>query len=91
MILYDDRMKRITVSLPDDLVNRIKHAAGGEGQVSSYVARALADYAQQETLDQVLAAWSDETPIPEGARRAAMAELDDVGLQAASAGEKMAG
>ena len=50
-------MKRITVSLPDDLVERIKRAAGGEGQVSSYVATALADYQEREGLAEILAAW----------------------------------
>jgi predicted transcriptional regulator len=84
-------MKRITVSLPDELVDKIKQAAGGEGQVSSYVATALVDYQERETLDQVLAAWSAETPIPEEARQAAMAELDDVGLRAASTGDRMVG
>jgi len=37
-------MKRISVSLPDQLVDKIKWAAGGEGRVSSYGATALADY-----------------------------------------------
>jgi Arc/MetJ-type ribon-helix-helix transcriptional regulator len=43
-------MKRITVSLPDELVERIKRVAG-EGQVSAYVAAALAEYQERETLD----------------------------------------
>lgn len=77
---YDTRMKRITVSLPEDLVDKIKRAAGGEGQVSSYVATALTDYQEREGLDEILASWQAETPIPDDARRQATAELDEVGL-----------
>lgn len=57
-------MKRITVSLPDDLVEKIKRAAGGEGRVSSYVATALEDYQERESLDEILAAWRAEAPVP---------------------------
>ena len=81
---YDDRMKRITVSLPDDLVERIKLAAGGEGQVSSYVAGALADYQEREGLEEILAAWRSETPIADDARRQIAAELDAIGLTKSS-------
>jgi len=77
-------MKRITVSLPDDLVEQIKRAAGGEGQVSSYVATALADYQEREGLAQVLEAWRAETPIPDDIRRQVEAELDALGLENAS-------
>ena len=81
---YDDRMKRITVSLPDDLVDRIKRSAGGGGQVSSYVATALADYQEREGLEEVLAAWRSETPIADDVRRQVSAELDAVGLAKSS-------
>lgn len=84
-------MKRITVSLPDELVDQIKRAAGGEGQVSSYVATALADYQEREGLDQVLAAWQAETPIPDDLRRRAVAELDEVSLQGTSTDDRMVG
>lgn len=77
-------MKRITVSLPDDLAERTKRAAGGEGQVSSYVAAALADYQEREGLEQILAAWRSETPIAEDVRRLVAAELDEIGLTASS-------
>ncbi len=73
-------MKRITVSLPDELVDKIKRAAGGKRQVSSYVAMALEDYQERESLDDILAAWQAETPVPEEVRRQAAAELDQVGL-----------
>lgn len=73
-------MKRITVSLPDDLVDKIKHAAGGEGQVSSYVATALASYQEQESLDELLVAWRAESPVPDEVQRRVEAELDDAGL-----------
>ncbi len=73
-------MKRITVSLPDELVDKIKRAAGGKRQVSSYVAMALEDYQERESLDDILAAWQAETPVPEEVRRQAAAELDQVRL-----------
>ncbi len=73
-------MKRLTVSLPDDLVAKIKRAAGGEGQVSSYVATALADYQEQESLDELLAAWRAESPVPDDVQQQVEAELDDAGL-----------
>jgi predicted transcriptional regulator len=72
-------MKRITVSLPDELVERLKRVAG-EGQVSSYVAAALAEYLQRESLDQILADWEAETPTTEEMRRQAEAELDRAGF-----------
>lgn len=85
-------MKRITVSLPDDLVDKIKLAAGGEGQVSSYVATALKDYQERESLDEILASWRSETPVPEDVRRQVAGELDDVGLAPGSRrGGRMAG
>jgi predicted transcriptional regulator len=73
-------MKRITVSLPDELAEKIRRAAGGERQVSSYVATALEDYQERENLDDILAAWRTETPVPEEVRRQAEAELDQAGL-----------
>jgi Arc/MetJ-type ribon-helix-helix transcriptional regulator len=77
---YDKCMKRITVSLPDELAEQVKRAAGGERRVSSYVAAALEDYAERENLAQVLAAWNAETPVPDEVRRRAQEELDHVGL-----------
>ena len=85
-------MKRITVSLPDELVDKIKKAAGGEGLVSSYVATALADYQERETLVEILQSWHRETPVPDELRRQAATELDEVGLTAAGrSGERQAG
>jgi predicted transcriptional regulator len=84
-------MKRITVSLPDELVERIRHVAG-EGQVSSYVAAALAAYLKRETLDQILADWEAETPTSEDVRRQVEAEFDRIGLVGPSdQGDRMAG
>jgi Arc/MetJ-type ribon-helix-helix transcriptional regulator len=77
---YDNCMKRITVSLPDELVDEIKRAAGGDRQVSAYVATALEDYQERERLDEILAAWRDETPVPEEIQQQVEAELDQVGL-----------
>lgn len=72
-------MKRITVSLPDELVERIKRVAG-EGQVSAYFAAALTEYQERETLDQILADWEAETPTTEDVRRLVEAEFDQIGL-----------
>jgi Arc/MetJ-type ribon-helix-helix transcriptional regulator len=73
-------MKRMTVSLPDDLAEQVKRAAGGGRRVSSYVAAALEDYAGRESLEEVLASWNAETPVPDEIRRRVQDELDDVGL-----------
>ena len=73
-------MKRITVSLPDELVDSVRRSAGGEGQVSSYVAAALVRYQEQESLSALLESWHAETPLPDDVRRAAAAELDGVEL-----------
>jgi predicted transcriptional regulator len=89
---YDTCMKRITVSLPEELVEKIKRAAGGKRQVSSYVATALEDYQERESLDDVLAAWREETSVPEEVRRQVEAELDDVGLTGLpGGGDRLAG
>lgn len=73
-------MKRITVSLPDELADRVKQAAGGEGNVSGYVASALEDYQERESLDQLLKAWHAETPVPEDLRQEVIAELNEAGF-----------
>ena len=73
-------MKRITVSLPDELVDEIKRVAG-EGRVSAYVVRALEEYQEKESLADILAAWETENPVPDKARAWAEAELDRVGLR----------
>ncbi len=80
-------MKRITVSLPDDLAEQVKQAAGGERRVSSYVAAALADFGEREDLKEVLASWNAETPVPEEVRRQVQDELDHVGLTGQSKGD----
>ena len=73
-------MKRITVSIPDELAERVKKAAGGERTVSSYVAAALEDYAEREDLDALVASWNAETSIPDEVRRQVQLELDGVGI-----------
>jgi len=73
-------MKRITVSLPDELAEQVKRAAGGERRVSSYVAAALEDYTEREDLEEVLASWNSETPVPEEVWRQVQGELDEAGL-----------
>jgi predicted transcriptional regulator len=77
---YDKCMKRITVSLPDELAEQVKRAAGGERRVSSYVAAALEDYTEREDLEEVLASWNAETPVTEEVRRQIRGELDQVGF-----------
>jgi hypothetical protein len=85
-------MKRITVSLPDELVEKIKRVAGGDRQVSAYVARALEDYQEREGLDEILADWHAETPVPDEVRQQAEIELDQAGLTGQTAqGGRQAG
>ena len=79
------------MSLPDELVEKIKRAAGGERRVSSYVATALQDYQERENLDDILAAWRTETPVPEEVRRQVEAELDQARLTGQSQGGRIAG
>src|SRR4029077_2665485 len=81
---YDKCMKRITVSLPDELAEKVRRAAGGERRVSSYVAAALEDYAERENLEEVVASWNAETPVSEEVRQQACSELDHVGLTGTS-------
>lgn len=81
----------MTVSLPDELAEQVKRAAGGEGRVSSYVAAALADYQERVGLDEVLAGWQAETPVPDEVRRRVGVELDQVGITGSSGGHPMAG
>lgn len=73
-------MKRVTVSLPDELAEKVRSAAGGERRVSSYVAAALEDYAERENLREILAGWSAETPVPDEVRQQVRDELDGAGL-----------
>jgi Arc/MetJ-type ribon-helix-helix transcriptional regulator len=73
-------MQRVTVSLPDELAEQVKRAAGGERRVSSYVAAGLEDYTERENLEEVLASWGAETPVPEEVRRQIQGELDQVGF-----------
>jgi len=75
------------VSLPDELVEKIKRAAGGNRQVSSYVATALEDYQERESLDDVLAAWREQAPVPAEVQRQVEAELDEVGLAGLTGGD----
>jgi hypothetical protein len=81
------RTKRITVSLPDELVAEVRRAAGGERQFSAYVARAFVDFGERESLEAVLASWDLETPVPDEVRRLVAAELDQVGLNGPSGNE----
>ena len=76
-------MKRITVSIPDELAERVKHAAGGERTVSSYVAGSLPGYAEPEDLAALRASWNAETPIPDEVRRQVQREMDEIGLTGA--------
>ena len=56
------------------------------------MATALQDYQEREGLDDILAAWRAETPVPEDVRRQAEAELDQAGLTGQPArGGRMAG
>lgn len=54
--------KRITVSLPEELVAEASAAAesGRASSVSAYVAEALAEKSGRESLDDFLAEWRQE-------------------------------
>lgn len=91
-IQYDKSMKRITVSLPDELAAQVREAAGGERRVSSYVAAALEDYVEREYLGDIVAAWDSESPVPDEIRHQVQAELDSVGLTGTvTRGRRLAG
>ena len=63
---------RITVSLPDELV-AAAHAAVADGRassVSAYVAGALRETSERESLGDVLAAWCRELGPPTGEEEA---------------------
>lgn len=67
---YDLRMtRRITVSLPDHLVEQAAAAVreGRASSVSAYVAAAMTEMSGREPLEQVLADWRAEVgpPSPE--------------------------
>lgn len=67
---YDQSMtRRITVSLPDELVAAATTAvrAGRAASVSAYVAEALTEKVAGETLEQFLADWRERAgePTPE--------------------------
>lgn len=56
------------------------------------MATALADYQERETLADVLAAWREETPVPEEVQRQVEAELDRAGLTGRpGGGDRLAG
>ncbi len=60
---YDQSMSaRITVSLPDDLVASAAAAvaAGRATSVSAYVASAMREKAERESVAEVLAGWRAE-------------------------------
>lgn len=75
-------MKRITVSLPDDVVDAVNHAvaAGRARNVSAFVLDALREHEGQESLDRILADWNAESPVPDDVAQRIDAELDAAGL-----------
>lgn len=65
--MYDQSMStRITVSLPDDLVAAAQAAVatGRAASVSAYVARALRETSERESLGGVMAEWRVELGPP---------------------------
>jgi hypothetical protein len=56
------------------------------------VATALEDYQERETLDNILASWREETPVPAEVQRQVETELDQVGLTGLpGGGDRLAG
>lgn len=75
---YDESMtKRITVSLPDDLVAEAEHAVaiGRSPNVSAYVARAMSEQRDQDTLTELIADMWSEGARPTGADYTRASEL----------------
>ena len=83
-------MKRITVSLPDEVVDKIK-AEVGNGNVSAYVTRALEEYQERITLDELIAQWEEENPISAEAKRRMDAEFDALGFVGSEPAKRLAG
>lgn len=48
--------------------------------MSAYVAAGLEDYQERESLEDILAAWREETPVPEAVQRQVEAELAQIGF-----------
>ena len=61
-------------------VSGIAASAWRGGRVSSYVAAALEDFAERESLKEVLAGWNAESPVPDEIRQQVQGELDRIGL-----------
>jgi Arc/MetJ-type ribon-helix-helix transcriptional regulator len=75
-------MKRITVSLPDELVDAASRAveAGYARNISAFVAGALREHERRESLEKLLADWNSESPVPDEVARQIDAELDAAGM-----------
>lgn len=85
---YDRSMTtRITVSLPDHLVEQVKRAVedGQAPSVSAYVAEALQERVPPIGLKALLRQWDDELGPPSAADRAwAKSELERVDREMAA-------
>ncbi len=67
---------RITLSVPDELADRIKEAAG-DGTVSGWVVKVIEEYlAEDEELERQFVAWLEAHPIDEEIRREVREKLD---------------
>jgi len=74
-------MKRVTVSLPDDVANDAQRDAGDRGaeNFSAYVTEALRAYTHSDPLGQMLTdAEREAGPIPENIRREVDQHMDQV-------------
>jgi len=69
--------KRITVSLPDDLVAEAEHAVavGRSPNVSAYVARAMREQRDQDVLTELIADMWSKGARPTGADYTRASEL----------------
>lgn len=67
---------RITLSVPDELADRIKEAAG-DGTVSGWVVKVIEEYlAEDEELERQFVAWLEAHPVDEEIRREVREKLD---------------
>jgi hypothetical protein len=77
---YDKCMKRITVSLPDELAEKVRRAAGASAGLVRTWLRLSRTTPSGENLEEVLAGWNAETAVPEEVQRQVRDELDRAGL-----------
>lgn len=70
--------KRITVSLPTDIANRIKRAVGRRRSVSEWVANAVTRTLEEEDLKQRFLEFCDDVKATPAEEKQAQASFDRI-------------